>query len=86
MRTATRTKNLCIAYCSSMLGQCSVPAREKKALKTLMPALNKEPSGCSGALSSEQTATWPDPLGKLRVKIFIIFIMLSICNAKYFAK
>lgn len=89
-------KNLCIACllrhsCSTMPGQCPVPAREKNALKSLMPALNKE---LSGALSPQQqmtlchlNSTWPDPLGKLRVKTSIIFMMLLISNsAKYFAK
>lgn len=47
----------CLSFrhdCSAVLGQCLVPAREKNVLKSLMSALNKEPSGCSGALSSEQ--------------------------------
>lgn len=50
-----KDKNLCTAYCSTMLGQCLLPiTREKNALKSLMPALNKEPSGYSGTFSSEQ--------------------------------
>lgn len=77
--------------CSTMLGQCLVPARENNALKSLMAALNKEPSIALELCNLDSTwATQPDPLGKLRVNIFIILwnfwflIVQNILPSSYF--